>query len=41
MRIRVNLPKVEPEVYAEPEECPYGCGCTHFKLILSNEKRAT
>lgn len=31
MRIRVNLPKVEPEVYAEPAECPYGCGSQHYK----------
>ncbi len=31
MRIRVNLPKVEPDVYVEPEVCPYGCGCAYFK----------
>ena len=31
MRIRVNLPKVEPAVYEDPETSPYGCGCTYFK----------
>jgi hypothetical protein len=31
MRIRVNLPKVEADVYEAPATCPYGCGCTHFK----------
>ena len=32
MRIQVQLPKIEPEVYAEPEECPYpGCDGRHFK----------
>ena len=31
MRIRVNLPKVKPEVYTMPTECPYGCGSTYFK----------
>jgi transposase-like protein len=32
MRIRVELPKVEPEVYEEPETCPYeGCEGRYFK----------
>ena len=32
MRIQVQLPKVEPEVYQEPTECPYqGCHGRHFK----------
>jgi hypothetical protein len=31
MRLKVILPKVEPDVYDMPEECPYGCGGKHFK----------
>lgn len=32
MRIRVRLPKVEPEHYEEPTQCPYdGCGGRLFK----------
>ena len=32
MRIQVQLPKIESEVYAEPEACPYpGCDGRHFK----------
>ena len=31
MRIRVNLPRVEPDVYEMPETCPYGCGSQHYK----------
>jgi hypothetical protein len=32
MRIQVQLPKVEPEVYRAPEECPYaGCHGRYFK----------
>lgn len=31
MRIQVNLPRVEPENYAMPTTCPYGCGSQHFK----------
>lgn len=32
MRIQVQLPKIEPEVYTEPEECPYqGCDGRYFK----------
>lgn len=31
MRIRVNLPKVEPNVYEKPDTCPYGCGGQYFK----------
>ena len=32
MRIQVRLPKVEPDVYGYPEECPYeGCGGQFFK----------
>lgn len=32
MRIQVQLPKVEPEVYQEPTECPYpGCCGQHFQ----------
>ncbi len=32
MRIQVKLPKVEPEVYMEPEECPCpGCEGRYFK----------
>ena len=31
MRIRVNLPQVEPEAYAVPSECPHGCGSGYFK----------
>ena len=31
MRIKVNLPRVEPEVYVYPTECPYGCGSHYFK----------
>ena len=30
MRIEVRLPRVEPEVYSEPKECPK-CGGRHFK----------
>jgi len=30
MRIEVRLPRVEPEVYNEPKECPK-CGGQHFK----------
>jgi transposase-like protein len=31
MRLKVRLPKVEPDVYEMPETCPYGCGSTHFR----------
>ena len=32
MRIRVTLPKVEPAIYEEPQECPYeGCEGHYFK----------
>lgn len=31
MRIKVHLPHVEDSVPVTPEECPYGCGCQHFK----------
>ena len=32
MRMRVRLPKVEPNVYNYPKECPYeGCDGHHFK----------
>ena len=32
MRIQVQLPKIELEVYTEPEECPYpGCDGRYFK----------
>ena len=32
MRIRVRLPRVEPDVYGYPEECPYkGCDGRFFK----------
>jgi len=31
MRMSVQLPEVKPNVYAEPTECPYGCGGRHFK----------
>ena len=32
MRIRVRLPKVEPDVYDKPEQCPYEeCEGQHFK----------
>ena len=30
MRIEVRLPRIEPEVYSEPKECPK-CGGQHFK----------
>jgi transposase-like protein len=30
MRIQVRLPRIEPEVYDEPKECPK-CGGQHFK----------
>ena len=30
MRIEVRLPRIEPEVYSEAEECPK-CGGQHFK----------
>lgn len=33
MRMRLRIPQVEPEVYREPEVCPYkDCGGRHFKL---------
>jgi transposase-like protein len=31
MRIRVRLPKVEPNTYEMPETCPHGCGGRHFR----------
>lgn len=31
MRLKVRLPKVEPDIYEMPEACPYGCGSTHFR----------
>jgi transposase-like protein len=31
MRLKVRLPKVEPNVYKLPETCPYGCGSAHFR----------
>jgi hypothetical protein len=32
MRLKLLLPRVEPDVYAEPTECPYGCGGKRFHL---------
>lgn len=41
MRLKIRLPKVEPEVYEMPETCPYGCGGTHFKRHgLQGERKA-
>ncbi len=42
MRIQVRLPKVEPEEYEQPEECPYkGCGGRYFKPHgLKGEEKA-
>jgi hypothetical protein len=42
MRIEVRLPKVEPEVYDMPEQCPYEqCGGKHYKPHrLKSEKKA-
>ncbi len=31
MRIKVYFPRVESTSPITPEECPYGCGCQHFK----------
>jgi transposase-like protein len=31
MRIKVHFPQVENTSPVMPEECPYGCGCQHFK----------
>lgn len=31
MRIRVQIPQVNPNEYREPKRCPYGCGGQHFK----------
>jgi transposase-like protein len=31
MRIKVQLPRVESTEPVEPQACPYGCGCEHFK----------
>lgn len=31
MRLRVRLPKVEPDEYAMPERCPYGCGGEQYE----------
>jgi hypothetical protein len=31
MRLKVRVPKVEPDVYEMPETCPYGCGSEHFR----------
>ena len=41
MRIKVRLPKVEPDQYDEPAECPYeGCKGRHFKRHgLRGEKK--
>jgi len=42
MRIEVRLPKVEPSVYREPEECPYeGCEGKHFKAHGLKGERKT
>jgi transposase-like protein len=30
MRLQVLLPRVQPDVYVEPESCPYGCGGSYF-----------
>src|SRR5689334_6669977 len=39
MRLKVLLPKVEAEKYAEPEECPNaGCGGKRFDLRQEVEK---
>jgi transposase-like protein len=32
MRLKLLLPNVEPERFAEPSECAYGCGGKHFHL---------
>lgn len=33
MRMRLRIPQVKPEIYREPEVCPYeGCGGRHFKV---------
>lgn len=42
MRIEVRLPKIEPEAYDEPEQCPYEkCDGKHFKPYGSKgEKKA-
>lgn len=32
MRLRVRLPEVQPEEYAVPITCPYGCGGGYFAL---------
>ena len=31
MRLKVQFPRVENTHPQTPEECPYGCGCQHFK----------
>jgi len=32
MRLKLLLPKVEPDVFEEPVVCPYGCGSKRFHL---------
>jgi hypothetical protein len=32
MRLKLLLPKVEPNVFEEPTLCPYGCGGQRFHL---------
>ena len=33
MRLKLLLPRVEPDLYEEPRSCPYeGCGGRHFQL---------
>ena len=31
MRLKVKLPKVEPNNYRKPESCPYGCGGQYYR----------
>ena len=39
MRIKVHFPRVENTAPAIPEECPYGCGCQHFKKHGKESRR--
>ena len=32
MRLKLLLPPVQPDVYGEPNACPYGCSGSRFKL---------
>ena len=38
MRLKLLLPKVEPNVFNEPTRCPYGCGGKRFHLRQEVDK---